>query len=140
MTHHPSMQITAGDESSQHGMTGPSPASVVDAYHRAWTSGQIDLALSHVSDAVHCVAPGDQVATKEDWRAYLTGFQPMLTSAPEHARMSSGAQVALWYYPQTAATSTTLASELFTVRDGQIVDIHLAFDRLGYVPPGQQTP
>lgn len=45
--------------------------STVEAYHRAWTSG-----------------------------AYLTGFVPMLTDAPEHTRMTDGNRVALWYFPQ----------------------------------------
>jgi len=31
-----------------------------------------------------------------------------------------------------------LASELFTVRGGQIVEIRLAFDRLGYISQEQQ--
>ena len=114
--------------------------SVVDAYHQAWTTGDIDRAMSHLSEDARALAPGDEVATKEGWRAYLAGFQPMLTAAPEHARMNSGNQVALWYYPQTATTSTALACELFTVRDGQITDIHLTFDRLSYTPPQQQTP
>jgi hypothetical protein len=47
--------------------------------------------------------------------------------------------VALWYFPQTAVTQTTLASELFTVRNGKIVEIRLAFDRLGYIPPDQRS-
>ena len=119
------------------GTTASDPAAVVDAYHRAWTSGQVDLALSHVSDDVRCSAPDQQAMTKDQWRAYLSGFQPMLTGVPERARMSSGEQVALWYYPQTAVTSTTLASELFTVRDGRIVAIDLPFDRLGYLPLGE---
>ena len=139
MTDSPCTSTAPGADGPQHGASGSDPASVVDAYHRAWTSGQIALALSHVSEDVRCSAPDEQVVTKEDWRSYLTGFQPMLTAAPEHARMSSGEQVALWYYPQTAVTSTTLASELFTVRDGQIVDIRLTFDRLSYLPPGRRT-
>jgi len=120
------------------GSPADDPAAVVAAYHHAWTSGQVDLALDHLSEDATCHGPDVQVTTKEDWRAYLTAFVPMLTGAPEHARMTSGDQVALWYYPQTTVTSTTLASELFTVRDGRIVDIHLAFDRLSYMPPGQQ--
>jgi hypothetical protein len=62
----------------------------------------------------------------------------MLTGAPEHARMTDGDRVALWYFPQTEVTTTTMASELFTVRNGKIVEIRLAFDRLGYVPQSQQ--
>ncbi len=112
--------------------------STVDAYHRAWTSGDVDRALTHVSDDVRCFAPDEGVTTKSHWHQYLSSFVPMLTGAPEHTRMADGDRVALWYFPQTAATTTTLASELFTVRSGKIVEIRLAFDRLGYVPQGQQ--
>jgi len=112
--------------------------STVEAYHRAWTSGDVDRALTRVSDDVRCFAPDENVTTKGDWRAYLASFVPMLTGAPEHSRMTAGNRVALWYFPQTEVTTTTLASELFTVHDGQIVEIRLAFDRLGYVPPAQR--
>lgn len=115
--------------------TDREPSAVVDSYHRAWTSGAVDEAMTYLADDVRCHAPDENVGTKEAWREYLASFVPMLTGAPEHTRMIDGERVALWYFPQTAATSTTLASELFTVRDGRIVEIRLAFDRLGYVPP-----
>lgn len=114
------------------------PSSVVQAYHQAWTSGDLEQALTYVADDVRCFAPDESVATKDDWHEYLTNFVPMLTGAPEHARMAEGNRVALWYFPQTSVTATTLASELFTVEDGQIVEIRLAFDRLGYIPSEQQ--
>lgn len=120
--------------------TDQHPLATVEAYHRAWTNGDVDQALTYVSDDVRCYAPDENVTTKEDWRRYLTGFLPMLTGAPEHARMADGSRVALWYFPQTAVTSTTLASELFTVRGGEIVEIRLAFDRLGYVPQERRQP
>lgn len=112
--------------------------STVQAYHQAWTGGDVDRALTYVSDDVRCFAPDENITTRDDWRAYLTAFVPMLTGAPEHTRMTDQDRVALWYFPQTAVTTTTLASELFTVRHGQIVEIRLAFDRLGYVPQPQQ--
>lgn len=111
--------------------------STVQAYHHAWTSGDVDRAMTYVADDVRCYAPDENVTTKADWHDYLTRFVPMLTGAPEHARMTDGARVALWYFPQTAVTKTTLASELFTVRGREIVEIRLAFDRLGYVPQEQ---
>ena len=113
--------------------------STVEAYHQAWTGGDVDEALSYVSDDVHCFAPDENVTTTSDWHHYLTSFVPMLTGAPEHARMTDGDRVALWYFPQTSTTTATLASELFTVRNGEIVEIRLAFDRLGYMPQPQQT-
>jgi len=112
--------------------------STVEAYHRAWTTGDVDRALTCVSDDVRCFAPDESVTTKGEWREYLSRFVPMLTGAPEHTRMTEGNRVALWYFPQTEATTTTLASELFTVHDGQIVEIRLAFDRLGYIPQAQE--
>ncbi len=114
-------------------ITSDAEASVL-AYHQAWTGGDVDRALAYVADDVSCFAPDENVRTKDDWRDYLTGFVPMLTGAPQHTRMTDGDRVALWYFPQTAVTTTTLASELFTVRDGQIVEIRLAFDRLSYAP------
>jgi len=113
--------------------------STVEAYHQAWTRGEVDRALTYVSDDVRCFAPDEKVTSKSDWHHYLSNFVPMLTGAPEHARMTDGDRVALWYFPQTAVTTTTMASELFTVRRGQIVEIRLTFDRLGYVPPSQQS-
>lgn len=112
--------------------------STVEAYHQAWTSGDVDRALTYLSDDVRCFAPDENVTTKNDWHDYLAGFVPMLTGAPEYARMTDRDRVALWYFPQTAVTATTLASELFTVRVGQIVEIRLAFDRLGYIPQEPQ--
>ncbi len=112
--------------------------STVEAYHQAWTSGDVERALTYVSDDVRCFAPDENVTTKNDWHDYLASFVPMLTGATEHTRMTDGDRGALWYFPQTAATNTTLASELFTVRHGQIVEIRLAFDRLAYIPQQQQ--
>lgn len=115
------------------------PSTIVRDYHDAWTSGQVDRALTHLSEEVRCYAPDESVRTKDDWRQYLAGFVPMLTGAPAHAEMSDGNRVALWYFPQTAVTTTTLASELFLVEDGQITEIRLAFDRMGYVPPEHRS-
>ena len=56
--------------------------STVQAYHQAWTGGDVDRALTYVADDVLCFAPDENVTTKDDWRAYLTAFVPMLTGAP----------------------------------------------------------
>lgn len=111
-----------------------SPVDVVDAYHQAWTGGDVDRAMTYLAEDARCFAPDEDVATKSDWHEYLASFVPMLTGAPEHTRIVDGERVALWYFPQTEVTATTLASELFTVHDGRIVEVRLAFDRLGYVP------
>jgi ketosteroid isomerase-like protein len=107
----------------------------VDAYHRAWTGGDVEAALDLLDEDARCTAPGTAAMTKEQWRSYLAGFAPRLTAAPGVARMTDEDRVALWYLPQTATTTTALAAELFTVRDGRITEIRLVFDRLSYGPP-----
>jgi ketosteroid isomerase-like protein len=108
---------------------------VVLDYHQAWTSGDIDRAVSHVADDLTCRVPGEELSGKDEWRAYLGGFAPSLTGLTDVAHFVDGARVVLLYYPHTAVTSSAPAAEYFTVRDGVIVDLLLVFDRLSFSPP-----
>lgn len=121
-------------------MTGASGATALDtvlAYHRAWTSGDIDQAMGKVADDIVCHAPGEDLTGKDAYRGYLADFAPHLTGLRDVASFSDGDRVALFYYPQTAVTSTTPAAECFTVRDGLIAESVLVFDRLSFAPPGE---
>jgi hypothetical protein len=114
-------------------------ADIVQNYHEAWTSGDVDRAMMLVSDDAQCFAPDPGVRRREDWRRYLSGFAPRLVAAPELTRMVDSNRVALWHFPQTELTKSTLASELFVVENGLIAEIRLTFDRLGYVPASETS-
>jgi ketosteroid isomerase-like protein len=116
----------------------PTSLETVLAYHRAWTSGDIDQAMSYVADDILCRAPGDDLAGKNAYRDYLAGFAQNLTGLTDVGSLADGDHVALFYYPHTAVTSTAPAAEYFTVRDGRIVENVLVFDRLSFAPPNQQ--
>ena len=116
-------------------MTRESACRIVKDYHKAWTSGDIDQAMEHIADEIACRAPGTDLTGKDAYRAFIAGFAPTLTGIAGIAEFTDGDQVALFYYPQTAATSTAPAAELFTVRDGKITETVLIFDRLSYRPP-----
>lgn len=107
-------------------------------YHRAWTGGDVDKAMTLVADDVICRAPGGDIAGKDAYRAYLRGFAPNLTGLTDVAHLADGEHVALFYYPHTTVTRTALAAECFTVRDGTIVENVLVFDRMSFAPPGEQ--
>lgn len=107
-------------------------------FHRAWTSGDIDAAMDRVAEDVVCRAPGEDLTGKDAYREYLAGFAPALTGLAEAATFAEEDRVALFYYPQTAATSTALAAECFTVRGNMIVENLLVFDRMSFGPPDQQ--
>ncbi|AYD90734.1 nuclear transport factor 2 family protein [Actinomyces lilanjuaniae] len=117
---------------------------VVRGYHQAWTTGDVEGAMRYVADDIFCRAPEADFRGKEDYRDYIASFAPELTGIGWIAEMvevldeepAEGVRIALFYYPQTAVTSTTPAAELFTVRDGRIAESVLAFDRIAYVPAG----
>ena len=118
-------------------MAEESAFEIVQKYHRAWTSGDVDAAMEFVADRFVCRAPGQDFESKDAYRQFIAGFAPRLTGIEEIAEFADGQRVALFYYPQTAATSTTPAAEFFTVENGQIAESVLIFDRLSYAPPTQ---
>lgn len=104
------------------------------AYHRAWTSGDLDGAMAHVADDIVCRAPGQELNSKSEYRSYLGGFSQMMTGLTDVAAFGDDEHVVLFYFPHTAVTSTAPAAEHFTIRDGRIVESLLVFDRISYAP------
>ena len=111
------------------------PTTVIQRYHRAWTSGDIDSAMDLVADDITCRAPGADLTGKDQYREFISGFAPALTGLADIASFAEGERVALFYYPQTAVTSTAPAAECFTVDNGLITDSVLIFDLLSFAPP-----
>ncbi len=105
------------------------------AYHRAWTTGDLDGAMAHVSDDFVCRAPGGDIAGKEAYRGYLEDFLGVMTGLTDIAAFGDVDQALLFYCPHTAGTSTAPAAEHFRLRGGRIVESRLVFDRLSFAPP-----
>lgn len=105
------------------------------AYHRAWTSGDLDSAMAHVSEAMVCRAPDGDIRGKQAYRGYLGGFLQVMTGLTDIAAFGDEEHALLLYCPHTAVTSASPAAEHFTLHDGQIVEIRLVFDRLSFAPP-----
>lgn len=118
-------------------MTTDTAYELVKKYHHAWTSGNVERAMSYVADDITCRAPGVDLNSKDSYRAFIGGFAPMLTGIGDIAEFTDGDRIALFYYPQTESTTTTPAAEFFTVKDGKIAESVLIFDRLSYGPPEQ---
>jgi len=105
------------------------------AYHRAWTSGDLDRAIAYVADGIICRAPGGDITGREAYRGFLGGFAANLTGLTDVAAFGDEEHVLLFYYPHTAVTSAAPAAEHFTIRDGRIVESPLVFDRLSFTSP-----
>ncbi|WP_207782105.1 nuclear transport factor 2 family protein [Phytoactinopolyspora limicola] len=117
----------------------PSPAlAIALAYHRAWTSRDLDAAMTYVADDVFWRVPDGDLKGKDAYRGYLENFLNVFSGVADVAAFGDDEHAVLFYYPQTPTTSTAPAGEHFTIRDGLIVENLLAFDRLSYAPPAEQ--
>ncbi|MBK8435197.1 MAG: nuclear transport factor 2 family protein [Austwickia sp.] len=117
-------------------MTQRTALDIVRCYHQAWTRGDVEEAMTYVDDDVIARVPGKDLPGKAAYQAFIAGFAPNLTGVADIAEFTDGQRVALFYYPHTASASTAPAAECFTVRNGQIVENVLVFDRLSFGPPG----
>ena len=80
------------------------------AYHRAWTSGELDGAIAHVADDIICRAPDGDITGKDAYRSYLGGFIRIMTGLTDVAAFGDEEHALLFYYPHTAATSSAPAA------------------------------
>ncbi len=105
------------------------------AYHQAWTSQNLDQAMSYVADGITCDAPGAQISGAQQYRDFLGGFMAQLTGVQTMAAFGDDTTAVLFYYPHTAHVSDAPTAECFTVTDGKITRSVLVFDRPSFAPP-----
>jgi hypothetical protein len=119
-------------------MTDPStpPAlATALAYHQAWTSQNLDQAMTYIADDITCDAPGAPISGAQQYRDFLGGFMTQLTGVETVAAFGDDTTAVLFYYPHTANVSDAPAAECFTVADGKITRSVLVFDRPSFAPP-----
>jgi limonene-1,2-epoxide hydrolase len=108
---------------------------VAQAYHQAWTSHDLDQAMTYVADDISCDAPGGRINGAERYRAFLGGFMARLTGVETIAGFGDDRTAVLFYYPHTAQVDDAPTAEWFTVTSGKIIRSVLVFDRLSFSPP-----
>jgi hypothetical protein len=114
--------------------TSPALATAL-AYHQAWTSHDLDQAMTYIADDITCDAPGARISGAQQYRDFLGGFLARLTAAEPLAAFGDDTTAVLFYYPQTAIVSDAPAAEHLTVTAGKITHSVLVFDRLSFAPP-----
>lgn len=119
--------------------TTESPAlTVALAYHRAWTSHNVDEALQYVSEDVICDAPSRQLHGMVEYRPFLANFAPIVKGYDMVAAIADGDTAVLIYDLHTIPVSSGLTCECFTVTSGRITRNRLIFDQTPYTAARQQ--
>ena len=75
------------------------------AYHQAWTSHNLDEAMTHIADDITCDAPGARISGTQQYRDFLGRFIVELTGVETVAAFGDDTTAVLFYYPHTANVS-----------------------------------
>jgi ketosteroid isomerase-like protein len=105
---------------------------VAVAYHRAWTSGNLDSAAKRLSEDVMCHAPSGTMYGRDAVRAFMEPFAASLTSSTLLAVYGTDDEALLMYDTANRAVPSAPGAELYRIRNDQITEIHIIFDRLPF--------
>ena len=99
------------------------------AYYEAWTSHDLDKAMSYIADDIVCDAPAGRLEGAEAYRGFMGPFVQILTSATMIAAFGDDKTALVMYDTQTAPVSSAPAAEYVTVDNGKITCSRFVFDR-----------
>ncbi len=114
-------------------MSTPStPKQIALAYHRAWTSHDMDAAMKYVAEDVVCDAPPGRLAGAAALRGFMAPFADMLTSSELLAAYGDEDGAVVIYDTANPAVASAPAAEFHHVHDGRITGLRIIFDRLPF--------
>lgn len=99
------------------------------AYYDAWTSKDLDRAMTYVSEDVVCDAPAGRIEGAEAYRAFMGPFVQILTAARMIAAFGDDETALVMYDTETVPVKSAPGAECVTVEDGKIVHSRFLFDR-----------
>ena len=99
------------------------------AYHQAWTSHDLDKAMSYIADDIVCDAPAGRLEGAEAYRGFMGPFVQILTGATMIAACGDDQTALVMYDTQTVPVKSAPAAEYVTVEDGKITYSRFVFDR-----------
>ena len=103
-------------------------ATIIRAYHDAWTSKNFGGATALLADGLTVEVPVNEYPTAESFALALQGFGSMVTSVDLLAAMSDGDEAMLLYDLTAGPVGTLRVAEHFTVADGKIIRIRQIHD------------
>ena len=112
-------------------MTGStSPAlDVALAYYQAWTSQDLEEAMSYIADDIVCDAPAGRLEGAAAYREFMGPFVQMLTGSTLIAAFGDRETALVMYDTETVPVKSAPGAECVTVKDGRIIYSRFVFDR-----------
>jgi ketosteroid isomerase-like protein len=105
------------------------------AYFRAWTSHDIDWAMTYIADDIICQAPGQRLEGAAAFRGFMGPFVQILTGSELIAAFGDDTTAVVMYGTDTVPVKDAPGAECVTVADGKITHMRIIFDRLPFEEP-----
>ena len=102
------------------------------AYYQAWTSHDLDEAMSYIADNIVCDAPAGRLKGAAAYRAFMGPFVQILTGATLIAAFGDDTTALIMYDAQTVPVGSAPGAECVTVTGGTITYSRFVFDRLPF--------
>jgi SnoaL-like domain len=99
------------------------------AYYQAWTSHDLDRAMSYVADEIVCDAPAGRLEGADAYRAFMGPFVQILRESRLIAAFGDDQTAMIMYETRTVPVPNAPAAECLTVTDGKITYSRFIFDR-----------
>ncbi len=102
------------------------------AYYRAWTSRDLDKAMSYIADDIVCDAPSGRLEGAEAYRGFMGPFVQILTGSTLLAAFGDERTAVIVYDTETVPVKSAPGAECVTVAGGRITYSRFIFDRLPF--------
>jgi ketosteroid isomerase-like protein len=99
------------------------------AYYHAWTSHDLDKAMSYIADDIVCDAPAGRLEGARAYRDFMGPFVQILTGSKLIAGYGDDTTALIMYDTETVPVSSAPGAEWVTVADGKITRSRFVFDR-----------
>ena len=99
------------------------------AYYQAWTSHDLEKAMSYIANDVVCDTPAGRLEGAEAYRAFIGPFVQIVTGAEMIAAFGDDETALVMYDTHTVPVESAPGAEYVTVKDGKINYSRFVFDR-----------
>ena len=109
------------------------------AYFKAWTSKDLDRAMSYIADDIICDAPAGRIEGAAAYRDFMAPFVQILTGAELIAAFGDEHTAVAMYDTETVPVKSAPAAECVTVDGGQVTRSRFIFDRAPFEAARRET-
>ena len=99
------------------------------AYFHAWTSHDLDKAMSYIANDIVCDAPAGHLEGAAAYRDFMGPFVQILTGSELVAAFGDDEKAVVMYDTETVPVKSAPGAECVTVKDGKITRSLFIFDR-----------